>query len=280
MVEIEEIVNGAMDKAKQAALPVQGDYIVDGLLYCHKCNTPKQCRVIMFQREMTPYCLCKCESERLEREKSEKERRVFAEKVDRMRLEGMRREAMRQWTFENDDGQDPKLTSVARNYVEHFDDLRHKGKGLLLYGATGSGKTYAACEIANALIDRGVRCRVTSFAEILPALTSGWNSSEYLEDLQASELIVFDDFGVERHTEYAKEQIFNVIDARCKSGKPFLVTTNMGIDDFKSPQNTDDRRVCHRILEKCFPYEVNGANRRFRVIRDDYEDTRRLLGID
>lgn len=280
MQELEKIVSEIEAKAKSTAKPEQGDYIVDGLLYCHKCNTPKQCRVVMFKQEMTPYCLCKCESERLEKEKIEKERRAFANRVERLRAEGMVRESMRSWTFDNDDGQDQKLTNMAKNYVEHWGEFKPRGKGLLLYGATGSGKTYAVCEIANALIDQGVKCCVTSFAEILPALTSGWSGAEYLENLQSNDLIVFDDFGVERQTEFAKEQIFNIIDARCKSGRPFLITTNMGIDDFKNPKSTDDRRIFHRILEKCFPYEVNCANRRFKNIRDDFADTKRMLGIE
>ena len=48
------------------------DYInpADGLLYCGKCHTPKQCRVTAFGRETTPYCTCECEQKRLAEEKA------------------------------------------------------------------------------------------------------------------------------------------------------------------------------------------------------------------
>ena len=50
--------------ASQSIMAEEGDYIVDGLLYCHKCNTPKQCRVEIFGEVRTPMCLCKCEKEK------------------------------------------------------------------------------------------------------------------------------------------------------------------------------------------------------------------------
>ena len=52
------------------------DYInpADGLLYCGKCNTPKQCRVKLFGVESVKYCLCKCGQERLAEEEAERKR--------------------------------------------------------------------------------------------------------------------------------------------------------------------------------------------------------------
>lgn len=52
------------------------DYInpADGLLYCGKCQTPKQCRVKFLGHETVQYCLCKCRQERLAAEKAERER--------------------------------------------------------------------------------------------------------------------------------------------------------------------------------------------------------------
>lgn len=51
------------------------DYVnpADGLLYCGKCRTPKQCKVTAFGRETVQYCTCKCEQERLTEEKARRE---------------------------------------------------------------------------------------------------------------------------------------------------------------------------------------------------------------
>lgn len=55
---------------------MSADYINpdDGLLWCGKCHTPKQCRVTAFGRTDIQYCLCKCEKARLAAEKAERER--------------------------------------------------------------------------------------------------------------------------------------------------------------------------------------------------------------
>lgn len=42
----------------------------DGLLYCGKCSTPKQCIVKAFGRETVQYCICKCKQEQLAEEKA------------------------------------------------------------------------------------------------------------------------------------------------------------------------------------------------------------------
>jgi DNA replication protein DnaC len=58
----------------------------------------------------------------------------------------------------------------------------------------------------------------------------GFQSEEknaYISDLMRYPLLILDDFGMERQTEYALEQIFNVIDARYRSGKPLIITTNL-----------------------------------------------------
>ena len=44
------------------------DYIKDGLIYCGKCNTPKQCRVKSALIDCLAYCMCHCEQEKYENE--------------------------------------------------------------------------------------------------------------------------------------------------------------------------------------------------------------------
>lgn len=63
------------DIEKNSSIRVEeGDYYVDGLLYCHKCNTQKQVRVEFMGRVKTPFCLCKCEKEKRDREEAERQK--------------------------------------------------------------------------------------------------------------------------------------------------------------------------------------------------------------
>lgn len=258
----------------------EGDYVgEDGLLYCHKCNTRKQTEVVVLGEIRRPMCMCKCEAAKMAAEEDERRRRKFEEKVQELRRMGFPDADMQNWTFAGDDMSNEKVTNACMRYVERFDEFMKMGKGLLFYGNTGTGKTYAACEIANALIDRGYPVLVTNFARILNTLQGTFDKQEYIDGLNTFRLLIIDDLGVERDTAYAKEQVFNVIDARYRSGLPMIITTNLTMDKIKNPADIEERRIYDRILERCFPIEVDGGSRRRKAVRDEYEAMKDMLGL-
>ena len=256
-----------------------GDYIKDGLLYCHKCNTPKQCRVEIMGKILSPKCLCKCEKERRDREEEAEKKKAFAERIKKYRKMGFPQSQMEYWTFENDDHGNEKLTNMAKRYVDHFDDLCKDGKGLLLYGGVGTGKTYIACMIANALIDKGYPVLVTNFARVLSTLQGTFDKQEYLDSLNQFRLLVIDDLGIERDTGYAKEQVFNIIDSRYRSGLPMIITTNLTMQKLATESDLADKRIYDRILERCYPVEVVGESRRMKKLINSRDDMKNILGI-
>ena len=88
------------------------------------------------------------------------------------RRQALGTEIMCDWDFAHDNMENPELTRYARNYVKYFPRFRAQGAGLLLYGGPGSGKSYAAAEIVNALTDQGYRCLFTSLLSILSELAT------------------------------------------------------------------------------------------------------------
>ena len=54
---------------------------------------------------------------------------------------------------------------------------------------------------------------------------------------------MIDDLGIERNTEYALEQVYNIIDARYTAGKPLIVTTNLHLDDIREPEDLAHERM-------------------------------------
>ena len=254
------------------------DYIGEnGLLYCHKCKTPKQVEVEIGGKTIRPLCLCKCEAEKLAAERVRDRQRAFAEKVKTLRRMCFNGGACERWTFDNDDGENPQYTSVMKNYVEHFNELAGQGTGLLLYGEVGRGKSYYACCIANALVDKGYKCYVTDFATILNDLQGNFEKQDYIDELCSANLLIIDDLDIERDTRFGLEQIYNVINTRYKTGLPFLVTTNLTMDKLKNPKDLNYQRIYERILERCHPIEIKGTNHRRKNIRQDYQKTHDLL---
>ena len=144
-MDITKTISGIERAAAEAIKAEQGDYYdQDGLLYCGKCNTKKQTRVNILGEERTPMCLCKCEVEKRDREEAERKRLEFVKRVKDLRSICFPEGKMENWTFANDDGENEKISTVVRNYYDNFDRMKKDGKGLLLFGKTGRGKSFAA----------------------------------------------------------------------------------------------------------------------------------------
>lgn len=102
----------------------------------------------------------------------------------------------------------------------------------------------------------------------------------YLDSLNAYVLIVLDDLGAERSTEYMNEIVYNIIDARYRANLPMIITSNLSGEDLKHPKDIAEQRVFNRVLERCFPLEVNGPDRRRKTIIREYDGMKKMLGLE
>lgn len=279
-IQFANMINGLIKESQKAIPQNDCDYIgEDGLLYCGKCNTRKQTKIEVFGQMRRPMCLCECAERKLKRKKEEEKRLEYEARVERLRKAGFPKSSMQKWNFANDDLSNEKITKAMQKYVQNFPEFRKIGKGLLLYGSVGTGKTYAACEVANALIDQGYPVLVTNFSRIINTLQETFDKQKYIDSFDKFSLLVLDDLGIERDTQFAKEQIFNVVDARYRNGLPLIITTNLSLEKLKNPEDIENKRIYDRILERCFPVEVAGSNRRRNIIRQEYQDMKNLLGL-
>lgn len=268
--------------SKNVPAPVEDTYTDDeGLQRCANCHGKRETIITIFGNARKVNCVCQCQQAAIHAEEEAIEKRAKMRQIEEMRRTGFTDAKLMECTFENDDGSQPKVLHIAQNYVENFDEMKKDGKGLLLYGGVGTGKTYAAASIANALIDKGVSAMVTNFARISNKLQERFEKKQaYLDNLNKFDLLVLDDLAAERSTEYMQEIVYNVIDARYRAGLPMIITTNLSMETIKNPTNATDNRIYDRILEKCFPVEVKGASHRRKNIRQDYEHMKDLLGLN
>lgn len=267
------------DIEKNSSIRVEeGDYYVDGLLYCHKCNTQKQVRVEFMGRVKTPFCLCKCEKEKRDREEAERQKEEQERRIRDLKRMGFPDAEMQNWTFEKDDCKNSKISKVAYNYVENFSEMYKKNKGLLFYGSVGTGKTFISSCIANELIERGYPCLVTNFSRLTNTISGMWEGKQaYIDGLDDFSLLVIDDLASERDTEYMGEIVQNIIDARYRSGQPLIVTTNLTAEELKHPVEIRKQRIYSRLLEMCVPIEVTGIDRRKEKLKNDYDSMKKIL---
>lgn len=251
-----------------------GDYIQDELLYCGKCHTPKQSRIILLGRPTVVTVMCQCQSDEYDRQErmlKEKQEKI---RISQLRTAGLMDSSYRGFTFEQDDGSNPAMAK-ARRYVEQWDEMLRENIGLVLFGNVGTGKTFFAGSIANALTEHKVPVLMTNFVRLVNALDRDKNG--FLDELGRYKLLVLDDLGAERQSSYMLEQIYNVVDARYRGGLPAIYTTNLTLGEMKHPAEVGYQRIYDRILGCCVPIKFDGGSKRAEGRAGKLDMARRLL---
>lgn len=258
--------------------PQEGDYMQDNLLICGKCNTPKECEVEVLGDIRKFGCLCKCQSDLYRAEQAQAKEREEAGRISRLRTQGIQDKGYRDWTFDNDDGSNPAQTDKAMRYCLKWNEMHQDNIGLLLWGNVGTGKTYFAACIANYLISLGVPVLMTSFIKLTNALT-GFDDDKnaYIKSLNNYKLLIIDDLGAERQSDYMLEQVYNIVDSRYKNQQPLIITTNLSLSEIKEPKELKYSRIYSRIIEMCVPIRFDGTDRRKEVSASKLEKAKKLF---
>ena len=271
---------------KSADTPSQasGDYInpADGLKYCGKCHTPKEAFFPENLRRngMDKHpALCKCAAKARAEKESEEKREQHRKNVTMLQTEAFRDIPAALWRFDAVPVMTAQL-SKAKQYVENWDSFKRDEIGLLLFGDVGTGKTYAAGCIANALIDLLESVLFVGMSDVVNRMQGnfGTDRDHYMKSLMRPDLLILDDLGAERNTSFGKERVFDVVDKRLLTGKPMIVTTNIPLSVMKQAADLDDRRIFDRILEVCVPIMFDGDSFRKSTAADNLKTAARLLG--
>lgn len=254
------------------------DYKKDGILYCGKCHTPKQGIYTVGRKTIKPLLLCKCGQEAYEKEEAEKKAKERELYIDRLRRSGIQDEKLLKCSFAIDDSPETKQSQAFRRYVDNWNEIAEKNIGLLLFGGVGTGKSFYGGCIANEIISRYTTpVIVTSIPRILNSLFGVEDKNGYISKLASVPLLIIDDLGAERDTDYALEQIYTVIDERYKANKPLIVTTNLSFEALKNPSDIRYKRIYDRVIEMCIPFNLSGVSRREAKAKAKAQNAKKLL---
>ena len=274
---MEEVFGNVINEISGTVPHSEKEYMgEDGLLHCLICHRNVQTEVEFMGKKKIVRCICDCKRKEIDAF-NEKEKQI---NIDRKRNVCFMEAKMKDWTFQNDDRKNAEISDAIKNYAEKFEDFKKDGTGLLLYGTVGTGKTYYAACIANYLLDKNIDVLMTNFS-ILTNEISGMKDGKqkYIDSLNKYKLLIIDDLGIERNTEYMQEMVFNIIDCRYRSGLPFIITTNLTAAELKKTSDIGYSRIYDRILERCFPVAVTGESRRRQEVKDSYFDIKEKLGL-
>ena len=258
----------------------EGDHIgEDGLVYCGKCGSRKQLRVKFGDKTHVVRCVCKCESKELEEKKRQEEYEEQMRRINRLKEASMMDKKYREVTFDKYEVREEnmKVFEMAKKYADRFQDMYKKNQGLLLYGPVGTGKSFTAACIGNYLLNNAKPVIMTSFVKILQDVWENDREAEYITILNGASLLIVDDLGTERETDYALEKVYNIIDSRVRANKPMIITSNLELNDMMECEDIRRKRIYDRILECCYPMYVGGKSFRMMKAAQRFDEMKDFL---
>ena len=161
----------------------------------------------------------------------------------------------------------------CREYCEGFADsfAPGEGKGLLLCGRTGLGKTFLMNCVAQRVLDRGYSVVVVSAYKLIEAMRRfqfGEDGLQQVQDMLACDLLCIDDLGSEPMLRgVTVSAIYHVVNERRNAGRAIVVTTNLDSDLLYEKY---DDRIGARLTDPS----------RMKVIPFVGEDVRRFAARD
>jgi DNA replication protein DnaC len=246
--------------------------------YCEYCG--KELEQLKWGEDnyLSVYKACDCpESENAkeqeERAKAEKQRK---ERVDELYKKSAMSKRARACKF---DGYQLNMYNseafkVCKDYGENFNKIKNKPRnGLFIVGECGVGKSHIAFATANELIENEKRVICTSMIDLLADLRANFNNSETetktLAKYSNCDLLILDDLGKEKPTEWALQMMYSIVDNRYNNLKPIIVTTNYTASDLvkRFTINSDSATasaIIDRLYEMCQYLPITGESFRKR----------------
>jgi DNA replication protein DnaC len=166
-------------------------------------------------------------------------------------------------------------TKIAVNEVKKFvDDLDvrlQEGRGLWLFGDTGTGKTTLAMLISKAALEAGKTVAIYSLPKLLARIRRTYDSEpggdsylSFFERLTSVDLLHIDDLGAEKRSDWVLEQLYALVNERYEAQRSILITTNLPHPELEEQIGS---RTVSRLTQICDEVEVRGEDRRYGSIR-------------
>jgi DNA replication protein DnaC len=190
-------------------------------------------------------------------------------------------------TFEPGYGQaDQSLAAaylMARQFVSGY-PVTTEGRGLLLTGSVGVGKTHLAVGIVQALIvEKGVHALFCDYRDLLKRIQESYNPQVASTELQIltpifeAEVLILDELGAQKPTDWVWDTVALILNTRYNDKRTTLITTNYpnapaalarSADKVIREETLGDRigeRMRSRLAEMCVEVEMRGNDLRQSV---------------
>jgi DNA replication protein DnaC len=162
---------------------------------------------------------------------------------------------------------------IVRDFARRIDEHLDTGRGLWLFGSTGTGKTTLAMLVSRHAIDAGRSVAIYSLPRLLAELRSTFDDdarqsyTELLDRLASVDLLHIDDVGAEQTSPWVLEQLYALINARYEEERSVVITTNL--EDREELVDQIGERTVSRLQEMCelIPLFGDDARATYQAVR-------------
>ncbi len=250
-----------------------------GLITCKSCGKRREKYIEILGVKKKVPIMCRCQiaaqvsADKIDEQRAFKRRLTGYERLLNVDL------SYKQMTLSKDDGTRPQMTDFIKRYTNHFDDLKRDNIGILFYGSVGTGKTFFAHALVNMLQDKGVLASSISLATLVSLFqTFEIDRRAVIDAVKVFEFLVIDDLGSERFTSFGLEVVYAIVDARLKSNRPTLFTTNLDLKTLETVDDIGRRRIYDRVIEMTpVKLKFSGASKRAGISESRKAKARQLM---
>ena len=212
----------------------------------------------------------------LEEEKKLELMQEFSRKVEKIIKNSKMSKRNLNYKFDNfeTNNSNKKVFNNLKNYSEKLVNGIEK-KGLILVGNNGVGKTHLACSIANKLIENGIPVIYGTLINLLAELRNSYDKDNDISEMEIIKLyenvalLIIDDLGKEKPSEWGLEKLFTIINSRYENNLPVIITTNYNQNSLVQRLSINGEietatSIISRLYEMCYLVKIDDIDHRIK----------------
>lgn len=146
---------------------------------------------------------------------------------------------------------------VFKRYMENHEDFLRRGVGVFMFGGVGSGKTLTTCVLVKKLVEMGYKALFYDTTDLFNTIkstfkpSSNLHQSDILKEILQAPILMLEDLGAEKPSEWVLDVLFYIINERYKANKTTFITTNYTQKELITRLG-EKNRILSRLIEKNF----------------------------